>query len=139
MGSVDFTTLESYKKLKSTFDKIDLDDYEVYNVDSIKNPLQDLLDFVEKDSDLFRPLPQRRSKTLDKLRKQSQGVIDAVEQQDKTQNYHDTNDFALETSHSPPQKKSRIVKSEPDMAHEKTRSLPTRMTTSRKSPKRLMP
>ena len=124
MGSRDFTTLESYKKFISTFDKIDLDDYEVYNVDSIKNPLQDLLDFVEKDSELFRPLPQRRSKTLDKLRKQSQGVIDAVEsfasddQKDKTQNYHD--DFSLETSHSPPQKKSRIVKSEPEMANEKT-------------------
>ena len=82
MGSVDFTTLESYKKFMSTFDKIDLDDYEVYNVDSsIKNPMQDLLDFVEKDSDLFRPLPPRRSKTLDKLRKQA-GRVENVTSED---------------------------------------------------------
>ena len=72
--SLELTTLESYKTFLSTFDKIDLDDYEVYNVDSIKNPLQDLLDFVEKDSELFQPLPQRRSHTLEKLKRQAQGV-----------------------------------------------------------------
>ena len=128
-ATLDFSTLESYKRFISTFDKIDLDDYEVYNLNSIKNPLQDLLDFIEKDSEIFHPPPPRRSKTLDKLKRQTQGASEATEnvasedQRDEA-NYHygakrDNNDSLLETTKSSPQRKSRIVKSEPEVVNER--------------------
>ena len=131
-ATLDFSKLESYKRFISTFDKVDLDDYEVYNLNSIKNPLQDLLDFIEKDSEIFHPPPPRRSKTLDKLKRQTQ-VSEASEnvasedQRDEA-NYNnvengakrDNNDSLLETTKSTTQKKSRIVKSEPEVANERT-------------------
>ena len=127
--SLELTKLESYKTFLSTFEKIDLDDYEVYNVDSIKNPLQDLLDFVEKDSELFQPLPQRRSHTLEKLKRQAHGVTSPGEnvtsddhRENDGENDHTMNkrNSPSETAKSTPRRKTGIVKSEPEVADEKS-------------------
>ena len=115
----DFTSLKSYRKFIATFDEIDLDTEEESNDELMKNPIEDLLNFVDKDLDIFQSLPERKSiavnsktdrqkkKCVNELKKR----IDSVAvKKDQPSDERSSCERALETSS---EKESGLVKSEP--------------------------